>query len=255
MTNTTDEDFYKPFGEAKWKEFAETVQASDLQLKFAVARFSGATASAAAKIAGYAGDHDAIRRAGYQAVRSAAVVALLDLAAVHAPAENALTDVEVDTRLARLVRSPDPLIMLKATELYDKRKQRARDAGAADDYDRGDGFLAWRVERDFLLCRNGASAYCLMHGIDGHLLHDTYSLLMKEEHGPSIWSRLYTKLSDDAQKRLDEHLYDLSYQLEARKTIWGEIGKKPPGPVDPQAVDWRVKRGHAPDSNNESTNA
>jgi hypothetical protein len=221
MTDTTREDFWRPFGESQWKEFAETVQASDLQLRFSVARFNGASAAAAAKIAGYAGDHDAIRRAGYQAVRSAAVVALLDLAAVNAPTESKLTDAEVDSRLAKLVRSPDPLIMLKATELFDKRKQRAKEAGETPD---DDGLTAWRIERDFLLLPNGAIAYVFVHGIANcHLLHDTYSLLMQQEFGPEIWSRFYAKLNDDTRTRLDGLLANPDYQLDVRKKIWAEI--------------------------------
>ncbi len=58
--------FWQPFGEIRWRDFAETAGATELQLKFAVARFSGASAAAAAKIAGYAGDHDSMRRAGYE---------------------------------------------------------------------------------------------------------------------------------------------------------------------------------------------
>jgi len=131
VTDNTSDDFFKPFGEAKWKEFQETVRASDLQLRFAVARFNGATASAAAKIAGYAGDKDEIRRAGYSAVRSAAVVALIELAETNAPEAAGLTDAEVDAKVAKLVRSPDPQISLKATELFDRRKQRQRELNAA----------------------------------------------------------------------------------------------------------------------------
>jgi hypothetical protein len=130
MTDTTSEDFWRPFGEAQWKEFADTVQASDLQLRFSCARFNGASAAAAAKIAGYSGDHGAIRRAGYQAVRSAAVVALLDLAAVNAPEQSALSESEVEAKVAKLVRSPDPQISLKACELFDRRKQRQRELNA-----------------------------------------------------------------------------------------------------------------------------
>jgi len=129
MTDTND-DFWKPFGESKWREFATTVSASELQLRFAVARFNGASATAAAKIAKYAGNADAIRRAGYSAVRSAAVVALIELAETHAPQAAGLTDAEVDAKVAKLVRSPDPQISLKATELFDKRKQRKAEANA-----------------------------------------------------------------------------------------------------------------------------
>jgi hypothetical protein len=122
-----DEDFWKPFGEMTWRELAETAQASELQLKFAVARFNGATASGAAKIAGYAGDDEALRRAGYSAVRSAAVVSLIELAEANAPQAAGLTDDEVDRKVAKLVRSPDPQISLKATELFDRRKQREKE--------------------------------------------------------------------------------------------------------------------------------
>jgi hypothetical protein len=47
MTDITNDDFWKPFGESVWRDFAQTVSASELQLRFAVARFNGATASAA----------------------------------------------------------------------------------------------------------------------------------------------------------------------------------------------------------------
>jgi hypothetical protein len=230
MTDTVGDDFYKPFGEAKWKEFAETVQASDLQLRFSVARFNGASAAAAAKIAGYSGDHDAIRRAGYQAVRSAAVVALLDLAAVHAPAENALTDAEVDSRLARLVRSPDPLIMLKATELYDKRKARAKEAGTAPE---DDGFSEWRACRDFLLIENGASQFMLYYRAKmkalGHpanypLLHDVHALASKEPFGMQIWEYCNGDLSEVMRDHLYKQISNPNWQLEARQKIWAEIG-------------------------------
>jgi hypothetical protein len=128
---TTTDDFWKPFGEAQWREFATTVSASELQLRYAVCRFNGSTATAAAKLAGYAGDKEAIRRAGYSATRSTAVVALLELAETHAPQAAGLTDAEVDAKVAKLVRSPDPQISLKATELFDRRKQRQRELQAA----------------------------------------------------------------------------------------------------------------------------
>ena len=43
-------------GEVRWRELADGTAASGLQLKFAAARFSGASATKAAKLAGYAGD-------------------------------------------------------------------------------------------------------------------------------------------------------------------------------------------------------
>src|SRR6516162_9646894 len=131
MTDTNNQDFWKPFGESVWRDFAQTVGASELQLKFGCARFNGSTATAAAKIAGYASDKDELRRAGYSATRSTAVVALIELAETNAPEAAGLTDAEVDAKVAKLVRSPDPQISLKATELFDRRKQRQRELNAA----------------------------------------------------------------------------------------------------------------------------
>jgi hypothetical protein len=122
MNTRTVNDIWAPLGEAKWKELAEGSNASELQLKFAAARFGGMNASAAAKAAGYSGDKDAIRRAGYSALRSTAVQALLELAAINAPLDARITEKEIDAKLARLIRSGDPLTMLKATELHQKRE-------------------------------------------------------------------------------------------------------------------------------------
>jgi hypothetical protein len=230
MTDTNSEDFWRPFGESQWREFAETVQASDLQLKFAVARFNGASAAAAAKIAGYAGDRDAIRRAGYQAVRTAAVVGLLDMAAVHAPAENALTDAEVDSRLARLVRSPDPLVMLKATELFDKRKARAKEAGEAPE---DDGLNEFRLARDYLCQENGASTFMLFyramkkdlgHPANYPLLRDVFDLAQHEPFGQQIFDWCGKDLSETMRQLLNDRLADPDYQKETRIKIWKEIG-------------------------------
>jgi hypothetical protein len=233
----TTEDFWKPFSESEWRDLAATVSASELQLRFAVARFNGATATAAAKIAGYAGSHDELRRAGYSAVRSAAVVALLDLASAAAPAERGLTDAEVDSRLAKLVRSPDPLIMLKATELYDKRRQRAKEAGQAVE---DDGFAYYRYCRELLEMQNGATIYMLMYknlcgdlGWPGNyqLLHDVRFLMLREQFGQQVWDAMCVNCSDESRQDLAKKLADLSYELEVRMKIWGEVGKKPPAPV------------------------
>jgi hypothetical protein len=122
MNARTVNDIWAPIGEQKWRELAEGSNASELQLKFAAARFGGMNASAAAKAAGYSGDKDAIRRAGYSALRSTAVQALLELAAINAPLDAKITEKEIDAKLARLIRSGDPLVMLKATELHQKRE-------------------------------------------------------------------------------------------------------------------------------------
>jgi hypothetical protein len=80
---------------------------------------------------------------------------------------------------------------------------------------------------------NGASAYVLlMGGVHNlRLLHDTHHLLMTEEFGPQLWDAFYSRCSQDTRDSIDEFLADPGYQLDVRQQIWGEIGKKPPGPV------------------------
>jgi hypothetical protein len=64
-----------------------------------------------------------------------------------------------------------------------------------------------------------------MHGIGNlRLLHDTYNMVMKQQFGPEVWAADYNSLTDDARKDLDSNLANPKWQLEARKTIWAEIG-------------------------------
>ena len=118
----TDKDIWHPLGEQRWRQLAEGTGASELQLKFAAARFGGATATAAARMAGYSGDGDSLRRAGYAAVRSTAVQNLLELAAINAPGDARISDREIDAKIAKLIRSADSNVSLKAMELHAKRE-------------------------------------------------------------------------------------------------------------------------------------
>jgi hypothetical protein len=128
MTELSDDAVWAPFGEARWRELAEGTGASELQLKFAAARFSGASASAAARIAGYAGDAAALRRAGYAALRSTAVQNLLELAAINAPADAKISDKEIEAKIAKLIRSADSNVSLKAMEQHSKREAAHKEA-------------------------------------------------------------------------------------------------------------------------------
>src|SRR5215831_4839898 len=120
-TNATNTDLWSPLGEQRWRELAEGTGASELQLKFAAARFGGASAARAAKLAGYSGDSDSLRRAGYSAVRSTAVQSLLELAAINAPGDAKISEKEIDAKISKLIRSADSNVSLKAMELYAKR--------------------------------------------------------------------------------------------------------------------------------------
>jgi hypothetical protein len=117
-------DFGK-LGEDRWREMAQAAGASEKQMLFAVARHGGATASTAARLAGYAGDGNAIRSAGYSALRSGGVQSLLELAAIECPDEAAISDREVDAKIAKLVRSADPQIALRAIDAHGKRQERS----------------------------------------------------------------------------------------------------------------------------------
>jgi len=118
--------------------------------------------------------------------------------------------------------SLDPTTVVRGTELLAKLEQVDRDKRQEPN---DDGFLMWRLERDFLLQRNGAVAFILMHGISNlHLLHDTHSMVMKQQFGPEVWNASYASLNNDARKDLDAKLADRTWQAEARAKIWGEIG-------------------------------
>lgn len=126
---TTSSLDWGEIGEARWRELGKAAGASELQLRFAVARHAGATLGVAARLAGYSdsdGRKGAHRSAGYSALRSTAVQNLLELSAIEAPDEAAITDIEVAAKIAKLVRSPDPNVALKAIDLRAKHNDRCR---------------------------------------------------------------------------------------------------------------------------------
>lgn len=120
--------------------------------------------------------------------------------------------------------------MLKATELYDKRKQRAKDAGTTPDHD---GFADWRMCRDYLCLENGASIFMMFyrgmrrdlgHPANYPLLRDVYDIAQLEPFGKQIWDWCSRDLSAVMRQCLNERLADPNYQKETRKQIWAEIG-------------------------------
>jgi hypothetical protein len=250
----TDQFDWGSLGQSWWEETGEECRASPQQIRFACARHQGSTRSRAAALANYSGDADALRSAGSRADDSKAVQDLLTLAsaAEAGTTDNPVTIHEAKIKVGKLVRSIDPTIALKASELFVKLEVAEKSRGESPS---DDGFEDWRAERDCLIASNGGSAYLLLTGgrLDHlRLLHDTYFTVMREEHGPELWARFYAALNDSARESLDRFLADPSYQVTARLKIWAEIGRKPPGPVDSTAVDWRVKRGNAEVSVNAS---
>lgn len=182
------------------------------------------------------------RTQAFRWARGVAVKKLLDGAAqIKTGKRPRLTELDIDLKIEDLINSPDALTVARGLELRGKRQELQRKSGEAPE---NDGMGEWRLEREYLTIPNGGCAWLMLIGGQLHnlkLLHDTYHVVMSEEHGPELWARFYALLSDHSREELDRHLADPSYQLEARKKIWAEIGGNPPGPIDTTAVDWRVK--------------
>jgi hypothetical protein len=220
-------------GEKWWRESGASCRATETQIKYPCSRHQGANKSKAATLAGYSGSPEALRSAGVRAEGTAAVEALLTLAAAEEDGgskDGLATAKEIDLKLTKLIRSPDGAISLKAIEVVARREEQRRQRGETPE---NDGLSGWRTERDYLTIPNGGSAYLLLMGGVHNLtlLHDTYHVVMNEEFGPEIWARLYDRLSDGMREHLDQLMADPGWQLDVRHQIWGEIGKKPPGPV------------------------
>src|SRR5262249_7221280 len=84
------------------------------------------SAAAAARAAGYAYTNAvALRQAAYRAQRSTGVMNLLALAtAADGLGEGAISDTEVDAKIAKLIRSPDARVSIAAIEGRERQKAR-----------------------------------------------------------------------------------------------------------------------------------
>jgi hypothetical protein len=135
-TPTTDTAFdWSPLGEQRARELGEAAGCTELQLRFGMSRFRGASQTAAAREAGYEGSGDSLRRAGYAAYRSTGVQAFLELAAVAMPDSVAISAREIDAKIAKLIRSTDSNVSLKAMALHADREAAQKEAAAAGETD------------------------------------------------------------------------------------------------------------------------
>jgi hypothetical protein len=119
-------DAWGELGKDWWQENGRLAGCTDEQIRFSVLRHSGASAVTAAKDAGYAySNRNALRQAAYRAARSTGVTNLLSLAtAADGLGEGAITDAEVDSKIAKLVRSSDARVSIAAIEAREKLKAR-----------------------------------------------------------------------------------------------------------------------------------
>jgi hypothetical protein len=191
------EDFsYDPLGEAFWLDAQKTCGATDLQVRFAVCRHRGMTATRAAKLAGYAGDDDSIRQAGHRAARTNCVVAMLDLAKVEGAGgdDGAVSPAEARRILSRLARGSDPSVRIKAIETLNRIDREERDRQAASD-----GPLSFEDQMSGILAAGEMgvgvlAVLALAEGID-----ISYSPLREiaphiKRDWPDIWGKLLSSI-------------------------------------------------------------
>lgn len=128
--NTTSCEFdWFPLGETWWREAAKQVGASERQLKFAAARYRGASQTQAAREAGYdLGDPGGTRQAGYRVARGRVVENLLALATAEKEGGTTGTVDRNEARriLTRLARGSDPSIRIRALESLAKLDEQDR---------------------------------------------------------------------------------------------------------------------------------
>jgi hypothetical protein len=240
MAEVNDNDgLWAPLGEQRWRDLAEGTGASELQLKFAAARFGGATASRAAKLAGYADDGDgAIRRAGYSALRSTAVQTLLELAAINAPGDAKISSKEIDAKISKMIRSQDSNVSLKAMEVFAKREAARKEAESNEPELPADVAML-NEARGLLGCGSGGLLHvaALHLGIIGDYgprvsftalpLFAELAPNIKEEY-PEVWQRILNALDADCRREAER------LALAAPGDV-AELADKPKEPVRAEA--------------------
>ena len=230
--NLTEGSFdWGNLGEPWWVETGGKCSATEKQIKFACARHAGASATGAARLAGYSDsetDASAIRQAGHKAVRSTAVLNMLALAdAEDEPTAGRVLDKQARAQmLSELAeKNPDPTIKLRALEAMNRMSERETELGQALDQD---GFSEWRLCREYLQMAGGPAAFVhLWNGMERGLsnlplLHDVHRAVMRDD--PELWDRSVKRSAVVGRAWLERNLADPSYQLEARVTLWREVG-------------------------------
>lgn len=134
-------------GEDFWREASTRVRKPGLkrpteeQIKFACALHRGLSKSAAAEAAGYVGSHDEMRNRGHAAAKSTGVIALLEEAAIEAPADEGVITRDGRKRiLSKIVRSGCHSDRIRANDSMEKIEQveqaeRATDKSSGDPKD------------------------------------------------------------------------------------------------------------------------
>lgn len=220
-------------GEAYWRDLGAQCKASEQQIRFACARHGGASATGAARLAGYDPGNDpaTIRQAGYKAIRTTAVAAMLAIAnSEDEPSSSPTKVMDKAARLAKLSaiahKSQDPTLQIRSIEAMNKMQETADEANQSHDTD---GFKQWRAARDMLQQAGGAvallSTFCAADGAcPSHLplLHDVHKAMMRDD--PEYWAKTVARYSVHERVWLQKLLDNPKHQIEARIKLWREVG-------------------------------
>ena len=222
----TDNFDWGELGAEWWRATGAQCRATEMQIKFACARHAGASATGAARLAGYTDspeDKSAIRQSGYKALRTTAVGNMLALAGAEdrTVAPKVLDKSARALQLSEMVsKTPDPTLKIRAIEALNKMDEREADLGQAFSED---GFSQWRTVRDFLKMPGGAVAIFSLHIGQGDtlanlpLLHDVHNAMMRD--APEMWERRAKQYPLHEQVWLKSRLDDREYQLGARVQV------------------------------------
>src|SRR4029453_5666593 len=127
-----DEFSWGKLGENWWVAAGKEVRASPEMVRFACSRHQGASATASARLAGLEGSDVALRQRGYRMVRTTVCCNLLALAAAETGDTSGITAAEIAGKLAKMIRSPDATISIRAIEAHAKREAAQRELRASE---------------------------------------------------------------------------------------------------------------------------
>jgi len=206
-----------------WLSAAADVGADERQARFAFGVSTGMSKAASARFAGYEGDAN---QAGYRAYNTNRVKSLLAIGQSHGrrSPDEPVSDVEAERLLSQLARGNDPNARVRALEALEKRRERRQQEGI---YPTDDGFLQWRVARDFLRIPHGGTAFTILHTGQGHgmaampFLREIVRSVQTD--WPEVWTRLKGQESASGLEQLEHHLADSSWQQDTCVQLWKEL--------------------------------
>lgn len=235
MNDAVDEIPWGELGEAWWLEAADAGRWSRQQAKFAACQEAGMTQHAAAKLAGYSGEGDQLRKigsatantVGVKQLRKQAVIAL-ELLGKPQSVQPLLTKSERMEKLSEIARGADRSLAIRAIEALEKNEQRQEEI-ATFPLDYEDGLFDWRLVRDNLRIPGGAVAILSIYDGLGRAIEDMPLLIdvfaMVERDSPAFLDHIRRKQSRASLREINERLANPRWQYENRVQVWREAGK------------------------------